>query len=240
MEISTLVQNQIKAVKSLYSLEINDNNAAFLYLEYNSILFRLKGFAKAFDPGKSLGPSEMSAIEQLDLLLYTHNHWDHYNNEKALQIIKQTGTHVIADLISSEELKKNVPLNKITVGDSGSSFKTYKIEDYEVVALRGVHVGPISQYLVNFGGLKVFHGGDSGYWRHKDVSADIAFAPTGTARICSPVVALAMVMDLKPKIAVPIHGRKQEMKQFRDLVEKVLPDMEVIVPERFKPIKISI
>jgi L-ascorbate metabolism protein UlaG (beta-lactamase superfamily) len=240
VEISTLVQNHIEAIKSLYSLELNDNDAAFLYLGYSSILFRLKGFAMALDPGKSLGLSEISAIDQLDLLLYTHNHWDHYNNEKALQIIEQTGTHVIADIISSEELKPNVPPNKITVGDSGSSSKTYKIEDYEVLALRGVHVGPISQYLVNLGGLKVFHGGDSGYWRHKDVSADIAFTPTGTATTCSPVVALAMVTDLQPKLAVPIHGRKQEMKQFRDLAEKVLPDIEVIVPERFKPVKITI
>ncbi|MHA2202847.1 MAG: hypothetical protein ACW991_04090, partial [Candidatus Hodarchaeales archaeon] len=77
MEIITLVQTQIEAIKSLYSLELNGNDAAFLYLGYSSILFRFKGFAIAFDPGKSLGSSEISVIDQLDLLLYTHNHWDH-------------------------------------------------------------------------------------------------------------------------------------------------------------------
>ena len=128
MEISTLVQNQIEAIKSFYSLELTKNDAAFLYLGYSSILFRLKDFIMAFDPGKSIGQSEISVIDQLDLLLYTHNHWDHYNNEKALKIIKQTGTHVIADIISSEELKTNVPPNKITVGDTGSSSKSYKID----------------------------------------------------------------------------------------------------------------
>ncbi len=49
-----------------------------------------------------------------------------------------------------------------------------------------------------------------------------------------------MIMDLQPKLAVPIHGRKQQMKQFKVLMEKVLPDVEVIIPEKFKPIKISI
>jgi mRNA degradation ribonuclease J1/J2 len=47
-------------------------------------------------------------------------------------------------------------------------------------------------------------------------------------------------MDLQPKLAVPIHGRKQEMKKFKDLTEKVLPEVEVIIPEKFKLIKISI
>ncbi|MFX0093822.1 MAG: MBL fold metallo-hydrolase [Candidatus Hodarchaeota archaeon] len=174
----------------------------------------------------------ISAIEHLDLLFFTHNHWDHYSNKEALQIIKQTRVHVIADAITSEELKARVPPDMITIGNSGSFATSYNIKDHKVVALRGIHVGPITQYLVNLDGIKVFHGGDSGYWRHKDISAEIAFVPTGTARTCSPEVALAMVMNVKPKLAVPIHGRKQEMKQFKELMEKVLPDIEVIVPEK--------
>lgn len=182
----------------------------------------------------------MSVIEHLDLLLFTHNHWDHYKNKEALKIVKHTETHVIADPISSEELKESVPPNMITVGDSGTNATTYKVDNHEVIALRGIHVGPISQYIVNLGGIKVFHGGDSGYWRQKDISAEIAFVPVGTARTCSPAVALATVIDLQPKLAVPIHGRKQEMKKFKGLTEKVLPEVEVIIPEKFKLIKISI
>jgi L-ascorbate metabolism protein UlaG (beta-lactamase superfamily) len=125
----------------------------------------------------------------------------------------------------------------ITISQSGS---IHQIEGLEVVILPGIHVGPINQYLVDFGGITVFHGGDSGYWRHKDVSADIAFVPTGTATTCSPAVALAMIMNLQPKLAVPIHGNKQDLKQFNVLMGKVLPDIEVIVPERFKLVKLSV
>jgi L-ascorbate metabolism protein UlaG (beta-lactamase superfamily) len=235
-----LAQNKFEVIKSLYSLEFSDNEAAFIFLGYSGILLRSKNLAIAIDPGKTLGQPEISAIEHLDLLFFTHNHWDHYSNEKALQIIKHTGAHVVADIISSDELKSSVPHDMITRADSGSFATTYKIEDHEVVALRGIHIGPITQYLVNLGRIKVFHGGDSGYWRHKDMSAEIAFVPTGTARTCSPEVALAMVMNLQPKLAVPIHGRKQEMKQFKDLMGKVLPDIEVIVPEKFKIIKITV
>ncbi|MFX0206433.1 MAG: MBL fold metallo-hydrolase, partial [Candidatus Hodarchaeota archaeon] len=189
-----MTQDLAKAIQSLFSLELNDKDAAFLFLGYSSIMLRLKTFVMAFDLGKSLCPSEIPKIEYLNLLLFTHNHWDHYNKEKALQIIEQTGTHVIADIETSKDLLTSVSSDRITIGDSGSSFKTYKIDDYEVVALRGVHVGPISQYLVKLEGMKIFHGGDSGYWRHPSVFADIAFVPSGTARTCSPAVALATVM----------------------------------------------
>jgi L-ascorbate metabolism protein UlaG (beta-lactamase superfamily) len=235
-----LALSKVKAVKSLYSLELEDNDIAFIFLGYSGILLRSKSLAIAFDPGKNLIQPEVSAIEHLDLLFFSHNHWDHYKNKEALEIIKQTGTHVVADKISSEELKTSVPPNMITIGESGTNAKTYKINSYEVRALRGIHVGPISQYLVNLEGIKIFHGGDSGYWRQKDMTAEIAFVPVGTARTCSPAVALATIMDLSPKLAVPIHGRKQEMKIFKGLMEKVLPEVGVIIPERFKPIKFAI
>ncbi|MHA2224796.1 MAG: MBL fold metallo-hydrolase [Candidatus Hodarchaeales archaeon] len=235
-----MAQSKVEAVKSLYSLELEDNETAFIFLGYGGILLRSNGLAVAFDPGKSLTQPEVSAIEHLNLLFYTHNHWDHYNNGVALQIIDLTGTHVVADPISSEELKASVPVDKITTGNSGSFATTYTIGDHEVIALRGIHVGPISQYLVNLGGLKVFHGGDSGFWRHKDIIADITFVPVGTARTCSPEVALAMVTNLQPKFAVPIHGKKQEMKQFKLLMEKVKPDIEVIIAEKFKLISFQV
>lgn len=236
-----MTQNKAEAVQSLYSLELNAGEAAFIFLGYSGVLLRTKELAIAIDPGRrSLGGPEVAAIEHLDLLFFTHNHWDHYSNEEAVQIINQTGTHVIADTISSEELKASIPANKLTIGDSGTSATTYTIDSHEIIALRGIHVGPITQYLANLGKIKVFHGGDSGYWRHKDVTADIAFVPTGTARTCSPEVALAMVVDLQPKLAVPIHGKKQVMQQFKDLMGKVLPDIDVIVPEKFKPVKITV
>ncbi|MFX1284836.1 MAG: MBL fold metallo-hydrolase [Promethearchaeota archaeon] len=235
-----MVQSKVEAIKTLYSLGLDVNEFVFIFLGYSGVILRSKDITIAFDPSRSLGKPEVSVLKQLDLLFFTHNHWDHYLNKEALEIIKQTGTHVVADILTSEELKASVPPNMITVADSGSSAKTYRVANLEIVALRGIHVGPITQYLVNLGGIKVFHGGDSGYWRHKDVSADITFVPTGTATTCSPAVALAMVMNLQPKITVPIHGNKQDIKQFKVLMEKVLPEIEVIVPERFKTTKFSI
>jgi L-ascorbate metabolism protein UlaG (beta-lactamase superfamily) len=232
-----LVPNKADAIKTFYSIELLDNDNVFIYLGYSGILLRTNKYSIAIDPGKSLSQPEISVMEHLDFLLFTHDHWDHYNHKIALEIIKQTGAHVIADVVSSEDLKVDVISDKLTVGKSGTNSTTYRISDFEVIALRGVHVGPISQYLIDLGGIKVFHGGDSGYWRQIGLNADMMFVPVGTARTCSPAVALASVIDYHPKVAIPMHGKKQEMKKFKHLMEKILPEVEAIIPEKFKPVK---
>ncbi|MFW9856539.1 MAG: hypothetical protein ACFFFG_15920 [Candidatus Thorarchaeota archaeon] len=38
----------------------------------------------------------------------------------------------------------------------------------------------------------------------------------------------------EPQLSIPIHGQKQEMKKFKTLLEKVLLEIDVILPEKFK------
>jgi len=128
----------------------------------------------------------------------------------------------------------------LTKADLASKSATHQIDETEVTALQGIHVDPITQYLINLGRIKIFHGGDSGYRRQKDTPADLAFVPVGTTTTCSPAAALATIMDLQPKIAIPIHGRRAEMKQFKSIMEKVRPEVAVIIPEKLKPIRLMV
>lgn len=234
-----MVGNKVEGIKSLFSLKLRNSDLAFLFLGYSSILLKSENSTIAIDPGKSLSQSEVSAVKHLDLLLFTHNHWDHFQKDYALEISRKTRPHKVADIASFEELKADVPPSMLTKADPASKSATYQIGEIKVTALQGIHVGPITQYLIDLRGIKIFHGGDSGYWRQKDTSADLAFVPVGTATTCSPATALATIMDLSPKVAVPIHGRSREMKQFESILKKVRPEVEVIVPEKFVPIRLS-
>ncbi len=235
-----MTETKVEAVKALFSLKLRDHDLGFLFLGYSGVLLRAENSAIAIDPGKSLTTSEVSAIRHLDLLLFTHNHWDHFKKDYALEIFQQTHPHIVADVVSFEELKADVSAHKLTRANPASKSATCQIGDTEVTALPGIHVGPITQYLINLGRIKIFHGGDSGYWRQKDTSANLAFVPVGTATTCSPAAALATILDVSPQIAVPIHGRRQEMKGFRNLMEKVRPEIEVILPNKLSPIRVSV
>ncbi|MFX1367714.1 MAG: MBL fold metallo-hydrolase [Promethearchaeota archaeon] len=229
-----------KAIENLYSMLLRDDELAFIFLGYSGILLRTKDTAIAFDPGKGLGLHEISALEYLDLLVFSHNHWDHYNLDFAVKIFTKTNAHIVADSISYNELADKIPPEKLTLGNPGISGKMYESEGHKITALPGIHVGPQSQYLVHSGEYRIFHGGDSGYWRHKNHVADIAFVPTGTATTCAPEVALAMVMDLKPRTVVAIHGNSQDKREFRVLMSKVCPDIELLLPEQFTPIRMLV
>ena len=49
-----LAEGKVESIKSLYSLELADNEAAFIFLGYSGILLRSKSLAIAFDPSKNL------------------------------------------------------------------------------------------------------------------------------------------------------------------------------------------
>ncbi|MFX0093821.1 MAG: hypothetical protein ACFFBD_18865 [Candidatus Hodarchaeota archaeon] len=50
-----MAQSKVEAVKSLYFLELNDNEVAFIFLGYSGILLRAKSLSIAIDPGRGLG-----------------------------------------------------------------------------------------------------------------------------------------------------------------------------------------
>jgi L-ascorbate metabolism protein UlaG (beta-lactamase superfamily) len=150
-----LVGNKVEAIKSLFFLKLKNNDLAFLFLGYSGILLRSEDLTIAIDPGKSLTHTEVSEIKHLDFLLFTHNHWDHYKKDYASEILKQTQPHTVADIITYEELKANVPPNMLTKADPRSKSATYHFDETEITALQGIHVGPITQYLINLRGIKV-------------------------------------------------------------------------------------
>ena len=70
-------------------------------------------------------------------------------------------------------------------------------------------------YQVKMGGISVFHGGDSGYVSLKDYSSDVAIVPVGRmSPTASPEKAFQMVSDIKPKVAVTMHGSDKQKQQF--------------------------
>ena len=69
-----MTKSKIEVIESLYLLELDRNEFAFIFLGYSGILLRSKSIVIAIDPGRSLGQAEVHAIRQLDLLFFTHNH----------------------------------------------------------------------------------------------------------------------------------------------------------------------
>lgn len=230
--------NSLEAIKALFEISIEEQEIAFIYIGYAGIILRLLKCVIAFDLGKSLSKEAAEAIPTLDLLFYTHTHWDHYHAPNANRILKNTSSHIIAEPQVAEDLGSRIP-HKYLITANPTSPVT--IKGYKVIPVVGVHPRPITLFKVTYKTTSIFHGGDSGYVLVKNQSVDMAFLPVGTpSPSCTPKTALQFSQDLTPKVAVAMHGNSKQMKLFKELVNETLPGVRIIIPELFTPIRVNL
>ena len=215
-----------------------EEEIAFIYLGNSGVLLRMRGRTIAFDVANLLTSNEIYAMQNLDIMLFTHGHEDHYKLKDALEMFNATEACVVAEPSVANDLKGKVPPDKLISAEPG---ETYNIGDFKVAAISGVHRGSINLYHVKTGGLSILHSGDSGYVSLKEFPAKIAFLPTGDpSPTASPKDALRMALDVKPKYAVAIHGSGGQSKEFEKEVKRQMPEITVIIPERYNPKKVTI
>lgn len=225
-------QDRSKLIGEFFSRSLKKREIAFMYLGYAGIILRVEDRAVAFDVADLLGDKEIDAFSKLDLLVFTHSHRDHYNRARALKILETTDARVVAQAQVADDLKGNAPVERVTAADSS---RTMRVGSFEIDAVEGIHPKPISVYRIKISMFNVFHGGDSGYSPVKDYPANLAFLPTGRpSPSCSPESALKFANDLKPAVAVAMHGSPAQLDRFKELVEQELSDTEVIIPKQFK------
>jgi L-ascorbate metabolism protein UlaG (beta-lactamase superfamily) len=231
------------SMQEFYSLPLGyagwkDEEIAFMYLGNSGIILRMRGRTIAFDVADLLSSEEVNAMQNLDIMLFTHGHEDHYKLKNTLEIFNATEAHIVAEPQVANDLRGEVPTDKLVSAEPGG---TYNIGDIKVTAISGVHRGPINLYHVETGGLSILHCGDSGHVSLKEHAAKIAFIPTGNpSPTASPKDALRMALECRPKVAVAIHGSKGQSKEFEKEMKKQMAETIVIVPERYNSKKVAV
>jgi L-ascorbate metabolism protein UlaG (beta-lactamase superfamily) len=237
----TDTSNVVDSIGRLYSLTLEKREIAFLYLGASRVIVRTDKGTAAIDTARFPKQIESMAIKELDLILYTHTHSDHYNRAAARRLFGATHAHIVADRQVANDLEEYIPPDKLTSRNSEDKEDTFTVGNAKVTSLAGVHLGPISMFRISWGRTSIFHAGDSGYMSWKDFKSNVAFLPTGMpSPTCAPEVALAMAMDLQPKVAVACHGTDKQTKRFRGLIERELPNCEVIIPKRLDVVKLQL
>lgn len=218
-------------INEFYALPLEKNQVALFYLGVSGIIARTSNQAVLIDPANFLKKDEIATLKTINLLLYTHDHLDHFNGGATQKIFKTTGTRVVAEAKVAKKLNGKIPLEKLTSAETG---KTYTFDDLTVVAIKGIHRGPIMLYQINMGGITLFHGGDSGYTSLKNYPSDIAFLPTGRmSSTASPEKAFMMASDLKPQVIIAMHGSEKQKQQFQQKVKESMPNTTVFIMKTF-------
>jgi L-ascorbate metabolism protein UlaG (beta-lactamase superfamily) len=183
-------------------------------------------------------------FKNVDAILITHEHYDHFDQSLVLEIHKQTLCVVVADPTCARRLRNVIPPEKLEEVQQGSEVK---IGEVSVKAEKCNHPAatPVSFVITSEDGVKVFHTADSlPFPEMADIGEreklDVVFCTVGIAPGTSPETGIDIAKLTKPKVAVPYHtGSTEDLKKFAEILKKEMPKTTCLIPEIEKIYQVS-
>ena len=161
-----------------------------------------------------------------DIILITHNHYDHYSEEDIEKVIKEDTIIVMPETMREQSKYKNILFVEPN--------EQYKIDNIKILTIPAYNINKNFHpkenkwvgYIFYMDGVTYYVAGDTDITpENKQVKCDIAFVPVGGTYTTNAEEAAELVNIIKPKIAIPIHygsivGTKQDALDFENNLNK--------------------
>jgi len=187
------------------------------------------------DPGDFLTNrfpvSLVESIPELDLILVTHDDFDHCNRLKYLPDIEYL------TIIGTETLKKKRPDYKISTSPvyENEWVQVLRIDIPHTIRTGVDHTG----YIIHFAGNVIYFFGD-GIKPKGEIAPypDIMFVTIGGIEANIPN-AIKLVNEIKPRCVIPMHWElfnrsDKKPKEFKEKLKELFPEIHCIIPPFYK------
>ena len=182
-----------------------------------------------------IDPFHIQETEPADLLLLTHEHYDHLSIEDIRKILRPTTTILCTgDCLSKLTQFERNPLKVMKAGASleADGVTVEAVEAYNLNKFRapGIPFHPQEDeklgYILTLKGVRIYHAGDTDVIPEmkKVRNIDVALLPVSGTYVMTPQEAAEAVRILKPKLAIPMHygaivGSEKDAQRFKSLVK---------------------
>ena len=192
------------------------------FIGHGTLMFTFGDLVIHLDPTSMFG--DYSNLPKADLILVTHEHFDHLDVE-VIKELRKDGTVVIGNQACVEQVPDCMVMNN---GEE-KTVKGLKIEAvpaYNILHMRSpgnpFHPKGVGNgYVVTFADLGVYIGGDTENIPEMKVlqDIDIAFLPMNLPYTMTPEMVVDAVGMFKPKILYPYHFGETDTSELVGMLE---------------------
>lgn len=173
-----------------------------------------------------------SAPEKADILLVTHEHFDHLSLDDIKKVVSEKTTVVTISSCRSELSKLKVKEVKfVRPGDK------VNVDDVTVEAVPAYNLNKFREpgkvfhpkddgkagYIVTVKGVRIYHAGDTdAIPEMKGLKTDVALLPVSGTYVMTSEEAAEAARTINPKLAIPMHygaivGSERDAEKFKQL-----------------------
>jgi len=209
------------------STSAGDLNITFV--GHGSLMFGFNDMIIHVDPTAEMG--DYSDLPKADLILVTHEHFDHFD-PKTIEMLTKDGTELVmaevcAGKIEGCSVMKNGE-SRVVKGLTIEAVPAYNIEHVRSPGNPFHPKGVGNGYVITFGDKKLYVAGDTENIPEmvELQKIDIAFLPMNLPFTMSPEMAADAAQSFSPKILYPYHFGDSDTSRLVNLMEDH-PETEV-------------
>lgn len=169
-----------------------------------------------------------SESHDADIVLITHDHYDHYSPEDIEKILNDKTV-----IVAPKTMEELIDMKKVILVEPE---KVYNIEGIKIETVLAYNVNKQFHlkeknwlgYIIEINKIRYYIAGDTDITpENKQVKCDVAFIPVGGTYTMNYEEAAELTNIIKPKIVVPTHygsivGTKEDGIQFKKLIDSVI------------------